>query len=193
MPKVYFISENLLKSSTNLNDNIDIGALRSSISTAQDINCQESLSTKLYNKIVDLVDTGAITATTNSNYKTLLDDYIQPMVLHYSYYYALDAFLMKVYNVGLVQGSSEQGSPIDVGTFKMMKSNARNTAEFYDNRLREHLYFNDELYPEYELSTTDGDLPASRTNGILSQIVMDEKMYPLDYDPLCCKKRYYRL
>ena len=71
MAQVYFISENTLKQYSNINDNVDSGSLRQAIRTAQLINAQESLGTSLYNKLSDLVDTGDITGSTNSNYKTL--------------------------------------------------------------------------------------------------------------------------
>jgi len=190
MARVFLVSETTLKKQTAINDNVDSGQLRNAISVAQDINLQETLSTSLYNKILDLVDTGAITGSTNTNYKTLLDDYIVPMVTHYSYFYAMDDFIMKFMNVGLVQGFSEQGNPLDINMFKMLKNGARDKAEWYDNRLRDHLFNNDQLYPEYKTSTTDGTLPAANTDGFMSSIVMDEPYRYKDYDPTCCKDRY---
>lgn len=190
MARVFLISENTLKKQTAINDNVDSGQLRAAISVAQDINLQESISTSLYNKILSLVDTGDITGSTNTNYKTLLDDYIVPMVIHYSYFYAMDDFIMKFMNVGLVQGFSEQGSPVDINLFKMLKNGARDKAEWYDNRLRLHLFNNDSLYPEYETSTTDGSLPAAHTDGFGSSIVLDNPYYWDDYDPTCCKDKY---
>lgn len=191
MPNVYFISESILKKQSGINDNVDSGALKSSIALSQDINIQESLSTSLYNKLQDLVSNGTITGATNTVYKTLLDDYVVPTVIHYSYFYALDNFIFKFMNVGLVQGFSEQGSSIDIGMFRMLKSSAKDKAEFYDNRLREHLFNNSGLYPEYELSTTDGSLPASGTDGFTSQIVFDRPMRSTFVDPTCCGKNGY--
>jgi hypothetical protein len=190
MAQVYFISENTLKQYSNINDNVDSGSLRQAIRTAQLINTQESLGTSLYNKLTDLVDTGDITGSTNSNYKTLLDDYVRDVVIQYSIFYALDDFIYKFMNVGLVQGFSEQGSSLDIGTFKMIKNSARDRAEFFDNRLREHLFNNENLYPAYETSTTDGTLPGAHTDGITASIVLDTPMFNDDYDPTCCKDRY---
>ena len=191
MSQVYFISESKLKSYTNISDNVDSGSLRQAIRTAQLINLQETLGTGLYNKLSDLVDTGEITGSTNSNYKNLLDSYCVDVVIQYSLFYALDDFIFKFMNVGLVQGFSEQGSSLDISTFKMIKNGARDRAEFFDNRLREHLFNNDNLYPAYETSTTDGTLPGANTDGIISSIVLDTPMYSDDYDPTCCKGSPY--
>jgi len=192
MAQVYFISETKLKDYSNINDNVDSGSLRQAIRTAQLINLQETLGTSLYDKLSDLVDTGDITGATNSNYKTLLDDYVVDVVIQYSVFYALDDFIYKFMNVGLVQGFSEQGSWLDISTFKMIKNSARDRAEFFDNRLREHLFNNENLYPAYKTSTTDGTLPGAHTDGIISSIVLDTPMYSNDYDPTCCKDYPYK-
>ena len=184
--QVYFISETKLKDYSNIGQNVDSGSLRQAIRTAQLINCQESLGTSLYNKLTDLVSTGDISLPANSNYKTLLDDYVVDVTIQYSLFYALDDFIYKFMNVGLVQGFSEQGSSLDITTFKMIKNSARDRAEFFDNRLREHLFNNENLYPAYETSTTDGTLPGAHTDGIISSIVLDTPMRSSDYDPTCC-------
>jgi hypothetical protein len=191
MAQVYFISETKLKDYTSISQNVDSGSLRQAIRTSQLINVQETLGTSLYNKLTDLVDTGDITGSTNSNYRSLLDDYVVDVVIQYSLFYALDDFIYKFMNVGLVQGFSEQGSSLDINTFKMIKNGARDRAEFFDNRLREHLFNNNNLYPAYKTSTTDGTLPGANTDGIISSIVLDTPMYSKDYDPTCCKGDRY--
>ena len=165
---------------------MDSGSIRQAIRTAQLINCQESLGTSLYNKLTDLVSTGDISLPANSIYKNLLDDYVVDVVIQYSLFYALDDFIYKFMNVGLVQGFSEQGTSLDINTFKMIKNSARDRAEFFDNRLREHLFNNENLYPAYETSTTDGTLPGAHTDGIISSIVLDTPMRSSNYDPTCC-------
>lgn len=192
MSQIYFISESKLKDYTSISDNVDSGSLRQAIRTAQLINLTETLGNSLYNKLADLVDTGEITGSTNSNYKTLLDDYVVDVVIQYSLFYALDDFIYKFMNVGLVQGSSEQGSALDINTFKMIKNGARDRAEWFDNRLREHLFNNENLYDAYETSTTDGSLPGAHTDGFTSSIVLDSPMYSKDYDPTCCKDYPYK-
>jgi len=194
MAKVLFITENELKKSTAINDNVDSGELTSAIATAQDINLQESLGTELYDKLIDLVDAYVTSGTAiDPTYKTLLDDYIQPMIIHYAYYYAMDNFIMKFMNVGLVQGSSEQGTAIDIRLYQSLKSSAKSTAEFYDARLRAHLQKNTNLYPEFKYFTNDGSLGAKASNGYESSIVLPGKSDYFKYDPDCCKDRYKRL
>ena len=99
MSNVLFISEQKLKENTPISDNVQTSELRYCIQTTQSINIQETLGTKLYNKMIDLVETNDITGSTYSNYKLLLNTYIQPTTIAYSYYYGLDNFLVKFINI----------------------------------------------------------------------------------------------
>ena len=160
MNNIMMISEDVLKTYTAINDNVQTNELRYCILTSQQIQIQETLGTNLYNKMLDLISTGDIQLGANSNYKTLLDTYIQPALVNYSYYMALDNFMVKFMSVGLVQNRSEQGNSIDFKTFQFLKQNAKDQAEFSDNLLRRHLIFRSGLYPEYNNGNlNDGQLP----------------------------------
>jgi hypothetical protein len=170
---VLLISEQKLKDNTPINENVDTSELRFCIQQAQTIQIQETLGTNLYNKILQLVDNGDITLPQNLNYKSLLDNYIQPTLISYSYYLALDNFWVKFINIGLVQNRSEQGNPIDLKTFQYLKSNAKNQAEFNDNLLRRHLIFRSGLYPEYNNGNlNDGQLPPEVKTAFNSPITL---------------------
>jgi len=104
-----------------------------------------------------LVDNGDIDTLPYIRYKELLNNFIQPMLIQYSYYLSLDNFFVKFMNIGLVQNRSEQGNPIDIRTLTYLKNNAKNLAEFQDNLLRRHLVFNSWKYPQYTLTSNNGD------------------------------------
>lgn len=152
------ISEQRLKDYTPINENVDTSELRFSIQMAQNIFVQESLGTNLFNHMLTLISGGTISSPGNINYKTLLDDFIAPMLTQYSFYLALDNFFVKFVNVGLQSFRSEQSNPIGLKEFQYMKNNAKNQAEFLDNLLRRHLVFRNNLYPEYTLTTNNGQL-----------------------------------
>jgi hypothetical protein len=157
---VLLISEEKLKQSTSINENVDSSELRFCILQSQTVFIQEALGTNLYNHILGLVETGDISLPANINYKTLLDNYIQPTLIAYSYYLGLDNFFVKWVNIGLTSNRSEQGQPIDFKTFQYLKSNAKNQAEFSNNLLVRHLIFKSGNYPEYNNGNlNDGQLP----------------------------------
>lgn len=170
---VLLISEQKLIDNTAMNgSNVDKSELRFCIQQAQTIFLQESLGTHLFDKMLQLVQTGDITQSGNSNYKTLLDNFIQPMLISYSYFIGLDNFFMKWVSIGLVQNRSEQGGNIDLKTLQYMKTQAKDRAEFNDNLLRRQLVFNSQLYPEYLEWLNNGSLPPEQSSGFKSPITL---------------------
>lgn len=168
---VLFISEQKLKDNTAINENVDSSELRFCIQQAQQIFLQESLGTNLYQKLQELVDNGDINNATYVKYKELLNQFVQPTLISYSYYLALDNFWVKFMNVGLVQNRNEQGSAVDLKTLQYLKQNAKNQAEFNDNLLRRHLIFRSGWYPEYNSGNlNNGQLPPDTQNPFKSSI-----------------------
>ena len=169
---ILLISEQRLKDSTPINENVDSSELRFCISQAQNLFLLESLGQNFWNKIMELVQTGDINLPQYIRYKDLLDDQITNMLIAYSYYLALDNFFMKFVNIGLQSFSSEQSSPIDFKTFQYMKSLARDNSQFADNLLRRFLVFNTQFFPEYATILSNGELPAEFTGAFKSPIVL---------------------
>lgn len=173
---VLLISEQKLIENTAINGtSVDTSELRFCIAQSQVIFLQESLGTNLFNKILDLVDTGDISLPVNVNYKNLLDGWIQPMLISYAYYIALDNFFVKWSAVGLVQNRTEQGGSVDLKTLQYLKQNAKNQAEFNDNLLRRQLIWNVSLYPEYSLITNNGDLPPEPNTPFKSSMTLPSR------------------
>jgi len=177
MSKVLLISTERLKTNTAISKNVDDAELRSAILISQDISLTEAIGTALNNKIQDLVDAGTINQAGNAAYKSLLVDYIQPFLTNQAYYFAMDNFLIKFMNVGLQSPFTEQSSAVDIGTYKLLKNNAKNIAEFYGARLRQYLCDNPSPYPEYTESRPDGGVVAGRGKGYTAPIIMPDYTY----------------
>lgn len=173
MYNVLLISEQKLIDNTAMNgSNVDKSELRFCIQQAQTIYLQESLGTHLFDKMLELVETGDISLSGNSNYKTLLDNFIQPMLISFAYFIGLDNFFMKWVSIGLVSNRSEQGNSIDLKTLQYMKTQAKDRGEFNDNLLRRQLVFNSQLYPEYLQWLNNGSLPPEQSSGFRSPITL---------------------
>lgn len=178
MNKVLLISEDTLKTYTAINENVQSDELRFCILQAQDIFLQETLGTNLYETMLGLVDTDDINQPQYSNYKNLLDRYIQPTLITYAYYLGMTNFYVKWVSVGLVQNRSEQGNNIDHKTFQYLKTDAKQQAEFNDNILRRHLIFRSGLYPEYNNGNlNDGQLPPIPSTPFQSNITIPTTAY----------------
>lgn len=180
MANVFFISEEVLKTKTAINDNVDSGELRYCIEVAQQINIQETLGQPLYQKLMSDV----LSNTLSGNYKKLMDDYIVPSLVAWAYYHALDNFFVKFMNAGLVQNSNEQGSKIDHRTFQYLKNNAKSIAEFYDQNTRRYLCAFAYLYPEYNVVPM-GEILPKRSSAFGRSIALQPTIpFPSWYGPI---------
>jgi hypothetical protein len=180
MTDVYFISEEVLKNKTAINDNVDSGELRFCIQTAQNINIAETLGQKLYNKLLKDVSANTLVG----DYKYLLDTYVVPATVAWSYYHGLDNFFVKWMNVGLVSNRTEQGNAIDFKAFQFLKNNAKSTAEFYDQNTRRYLCAYASNFPEYN-TVEIGILLPQRDSAFRASIALGStKPWPSWYGPV---------
>ena len=175
---VLFISEQKLKDNTPITDNVDSSELRFAILQSQAIMIQETLGTNLYEYLLQIVDDNTInTDAALYRYKALMDNYVQPTLIAWSYYLALDNFWVKFINIGLVQNRSEQGNPVDLKTLQYLKSNAKNQAEFQDNLMRRHLLFRSGWYPQYfSGNLNDGQLPPDTDSAFKAPISLAHRL-----------------
>jgi hypothetical protein len=155
---VLLISEQKLKSQSPIDPNVDSEELRYGIQQAQNIFIQETLGTNFYEQILNQVESGDINLSGNTYNKELLNNFIQPTLVAYSYYLILDNQFVKLVNVGLQQFRSEQSQPIGIKEFTYLKDSAKDRAEFLDNLMRRHLVFENWKYPEYTRVTNNGQL-----------------------------------
>ena len=155
---VLLISEQKLKSQSPIDPNVDSDELRYGIQQAQNIYIQETLGTNFYNEILNQVEDGSISLSANTYNKELLDNFIQPALVAYSYYIILDNMFVKLVNVGLQQFRSEQSNPVGINEFQYLKDQARDRAQFLDNLMRRHLVFENWKYPRYTQVTNNGQL-----------------------------------
>ena len=149
MTQTFLISEAVVREYTGVDNNLDTALIKNGIREAQDIELQRIIGTLLYDKIISLVSGGTITDSENSNYKTLLDDYIQNFLIYASYFYILDDIYIRSRNNGLIQptgGDNSEG--VDRSLYNMKRSSTKNKMEFYAQKLRDYIIEEEALFPE---------------------------------------------
>ena len=166
MATVLFITEDKLKSFSGIDENVDPNTLYPYVIQSQDLFVQSTLGTKLYeamqNYVIDYVNNAT---PIPQAYKTLLDDYIVNMVIYYTYYLALPHIKYKTTNKGLLSGTSEVGESVSLEEVQFLMNQVNNTAQFYNERLRDYLNAYQENYPEYQSWTNkDGMQPRRGTS-----------------------------
>jgi len=149
---------------TSLNGNTDVDKISPFIKVAQDIEVQEVLGTKLYDKI--LTDVRASTIT--GDYETLLLQYVQPMLIHYAMADFLQFHGYEISNAGILRNSPEDTQLPDKAEISTLVKRERDIAETYRHRLISYLTYYPSLFPEYTANQNDGQYPSTNPNNYVS-------------------------
>lgn len=176
MANVLFISEQKLKTTTAVHGNVDPQDLLPAVVAAQDIYVQALLGTTFYNGLKGRVQAGTETVVE----KTLLNDYIAPMLANYALYQAFPTLAYKIFNKSVSQPTSEESNPATLEEIKYVRDGVLNTAEFYRERAREFLKDNESDYPEYQNPDIDQGMYPDKSSDYYSGIVIP-KSYGCGY------------
>ncbi len=149
MATVILLSTDKLKKNTPLQENIDDDILKPYIQRAQVTYIQQYLGTDLYDKILSDVQAGTIAGV----YKTLLDDYIQPVLIEWSFYEALPFISLKLTNKTIGRGNADYLIEGDLEDLKYLRNTVRDMGRFLAERLIGQLKENSNLYPEYNTNS----------------------------------------
>ena len=159
MTNTFLISEAQIRNYTDIEDNVDSALVKNGIREAQDIKLQPIIGTLLYEKLTSLVDAGTISDSANADYKTLLDDYIQNMLIYAAYWYILDSIYIRSRNNGLlIPDGGENSIAADRAMYNVKRQSVQNKMEFYSNLLTDYIIEEQTLYPELNASNKLYDL-----------------------------------
>lgn len=161
MDKIRIMTEEYVKQNSVITLNVEPQLIEVAIDEAQDVYLLPLLGTELYSKIMNMIDDGSITGSTD--YKNLLDNYIYPVVLQYTIYETLPALRFKMMNKGIVTQNSDNSSPIDFEEYKYLADKVRIKAQNMGERLVEFLEYYYPLYPEY-ISLNSGNVKTEHTS-----------------------------
>ena len=157
---VLLISEVKLKAFTNINKNVDMDVLKAEVQIAQDIDLQTILGTKFYNHLLSQVS--ATGNTFNADETTLVNDYIQPFLIQTAYFNSMPGIMYRSMNRGIVEGTMENATSVDINTFKYLRTIQKQRSDFYMTRLQDYLLIGrgQNKFPDYVTqSTIDGMIP----------------------------------
>jgi len=156
MPTALFITREDLVRYTNLNGNVDTDKFLGYIKIAQEIHIQNYLGTKLYERIETDVLAGALAG----NYLSLVQNYVQPMLIHFAMVEYLPFAAYQMSNSGIYRTTNEKGNPLDKEEVDFLISKENNLAQYYVGRFLDYMSFNAAtLFPEYYTNTNDDVWP----------------------------------
>lgn len=159
--KALFVSIADIKKKSIISGNVDPDKIVQFVEVAQDTHIQNYLGGKLYKKLQTLIVEGELDDAGNSDYKTLVDTYIKPMLIWYTQadYIPFSAF--SISNGGVYKHRSENSDSVSMDELNMLTARALETAEFYTRRFMDYMDHNSTLYPEYT-STANEDMNPDR-------------------------------
>lgn len=146
MPTAIFIKRSDLVKNTALSGSVDTDKFIQFIKIAQEIHIQNYLGSDLYNKIsADIINDELA-----GDYLALVNDYVQPMLIHYAMVEYLPFAAYTIANGGVYKHNSENSSLAPKEEIDSLIAKERDYAEYYTQRLIDHLSFNaPSKFPEY--------------------------------------------
>jgi flagellar biosynthesis/type III secretory pathway protein FliH len=145
---VLLISEDYVRTNSNLNDNVFGKWILPAIREAQEMGLMPIIGECLYKRICEMVDNGDIDKKVYAAYKDLLDEKIQPYLLYQTLTNIVPLLNGKMGNIGTVATNDEHIVTLSQGELDLTQNYYRERADFYAKRLQEWVKANDLAFPE---------------------------------------------
>jgi hypothetical protein len=156
MATALFITREDLVRNTALGGNVDTDKFVQFIKIAQQIHIQNFLGTKLYDKI----SADILASTLTGDYLDLVNDYVQPMLIHYAMIEYLPWAAYTIANKGVYKHSSENAQNVDKEEVDFLIGKEQKIADYYTRRFLDYMSFNAAAkFPEYYTNSNDDVWP----------------------------------
>jgi len=165
MATALFISRTDLVKNTIIDGNVDTDKFIQFIKIAQEIHITNYLGSKLYDKI----STDIVANTLTGDYLSLVNDYIQPMLIHFAMVEYLPFASFQIKNGGVFKHSSESSESVSKSEIEFLIQKQRDFSEYYTRRFVDYICFNSTKFPEYlnnSGSDVDPDKDVNPTNWV---------------------------
>lgn len=170
MSNVLFISEQYLKDSSYIDENVDAKLLRNNILETQDIRVLPIIGTALYEELKTQIAAGTKTSLNN----TLLDDYLKPALKYWVLHDSALILTFKVMNKSIVKRTSENSETIQTTDLDRLMDFFKTRAEIYSEKTTKYLLANTTSYPLYNLPGSSIDTVHPSTNNYTQGLNLDD-------------------
>ena len=140
-----FISEQYIKDTSYIDENVDIKLLRSTILETQDFRILPILGSAFY---FSLKDTAA--ASWSATDRTFVNTYIAPALKYWVLHDGALTLQYKIMNKAIVKRDSENETPIDTRELYRLMDYFKIRAEFYSERITKYLLENSTTFPLFD-------------------------------------------
>ena len=152
---ILMISENVLKSFTDIDPNVTSSVLLPFVTLSQQLTLEYIIGRPYYVQLLQQIQDGTITGdTTNYNF---LNYFCKPLLIWDSYKLALPSIWMRIKNNSIVNGSEKT---VTISEMEWQQARADSTSQFFQERMRQEIIFNSNFYPLcYNFTSTQGLFP----------------------------------
>ena len=158
MATVLFITRTDLIKNSIIDGNVDTDKFIQFVKVAQQIEIKNYLGTALYDKIsTDIASVSGL----SGNYLTLVNDYVQPMLIWYAQAEYIPYAAYSIKSGGIYKHTSENAETVSKTEVDFLVQKARNTAEYYTQRFIDYINNNSALFPEYSQNSGGDVFPDS--------------------------------
>jgi len=155
-----YISATRLKKDSAIGGSVEDDLIMPYILLAQDMNILPILGTDLDAKLKADIQAGSLTGA----YKTLVETYIQPALVQFSFVSLVPYLRLRfVNNAVVVMGATDQSSSASYEDLEPVMNTATDAAEFYRQRAIDYLRDNTSSFSEYT-SNSGSDLDPTVNN-----------------------------
>ena len=157
-----YISSTRLKKDSAIGGSVDDNLIMPYILLAQDMHILPILGTDLDAKLKSGIQAGTLAG----DYKTLVETYIQPALVQFSFVSLVPYLRLRfVNNAVVVMGATDQSSSATYDDLRPLLDTAENAAEFYRQRMIDYLTDKGTAaFPEYGSNNDAGELSATTNN-----------------------------
>lgn len=155
MATALFIKRQDLVRNSILDGNVDTDKFIQFIKIAQQIHIRNYLGTDLYNKISNDIIADSLTG----DYLTLVNTYIQPMLIHFAMVDYLPFAAYQVKNGGIFKHTSENAETVSKSEVDYLVNKEREFAEYYTRRFIDYMTHNQTSFPEYNTNSNEDVYP----------------------------------
>jgi len=151
-----FIKRSDIVKNTALSGNVDPDKFLQFVKLAQEIHIQNFLGTDLYDKISNDI----IATSLTGDYLSLVNEYVQPMLIHYAMAEYLPFAAYTISNGGIFKHNSENSTQPSKEEIDILITKERDYAEYYTNRFIDYMSFNaSSKFPEYYSNNNEDIYP----------------------------------
>jgi hypothetical protein len=159
MTALWIKREDLVRQ-TALGGNVDQDKYLQFVKVAQEIHVQNYTGTKLYDKISNDI----IAGTLANPYLSLVNDYLQPMLIHWAMVEYLPFAAYTIANGGVYKHTSENSTSVEKNEVDFLVEKERNIAQYYTDRFITYMSYNQATFPEYYLNNNADVFPDTDAN-----------------------------